>query len=252
MKHGRRKGPPDIIRLEAKQGRCPEGHLLPHKSNKGRCTPVFCAGSNAPADEGEEAASVSEADLPPKLGSLLRESKRQVLLEVSRVADEFIDKMIPGETIQAQAGRAAAKAQKADELQKLAMNIGRYAAMRTYFKVPEGLAGAEAEEYVKRRAEILSVDAITDLERDLKLGDDHQRREARRDLLDMAGLRKRESVQGGGSVIMLVNQVGGGMPLTGVPLIQRKLHAPQTVDATSSSSSGTPAPERPPGPKGDD
>lgn len=239
--NARRAVPDDILRLETQQGRCPTGHLLPHKTNRGRCTPVFCAGSSAGTNDRQSVGETKQESVSnPRIGSALKAAKAQAIAEISREADDLIDKMIPGDSLAAQSGRAAAKAQKADELQKLAHQIGRWAAMRTHFKVPEGLQGAEAEEYVKRRVEVLSVDAITDLERDLKLGDDHQRREARRDLLDMAGLRKREAAPNGGSVIMLINQ--NGAPIQG-NLVKYKLGsaATATVDAT---------PTGPQGPKG--
>lgn len=238
---GRSKAvPQDILALEATQGRCPSGHLLPHKTNKGRCTPLHCAGSLSGASKDDPTSERASSEIEHSdLGKAVKGLNKQALAVISAQADSIIDAMIPGDSIQAQAGRAQAKAIKAQELTKLSANIGRYAAMRTFFKAPDGLSGAEAEEWVKRRAEILSVDAVVDLERDLKLGDDHQRREARRDLLDMAGLRKRESLNGGGAVIMLINQ--NGAPIK-TPLIAHKMQAPATATITLS-------PE-PRGPKG--
>lgn len=200
--------PDDILKLETQQGRCPQGHRLPHRTNRGRCTPVFCAGSSAGGNDGDAHQTKSTAVATGRIGAALKAAKAEALAEVGREANAIIDAMIPGESISMQTARAQAKASMADELQKLGASIGKFAAMRAYFKAPEGLQGAEAMEYVQKKAESLTVDAITDLERDLKLGDDAQRREARRDLLDMNGMRKKEQVANSHPVIVMVGTNG--------------------------------------------
>jgi hypothetical protein len=208
-KPNNRKGMPDDLRkLESSQGRCPGGHLLPHRTNKARCTPVYCAGSTSGKDTNGVSTSPGEAIANTDIGNAIKGHKSRALAEISRQADTIIDAMIPGDTAAGQAARLAAKAQKAEHLVKIGHDIGRFAAVRAYFKVPEGLEGAKAEEFVKNKAEALSVDAIVDLERDMKLGDDTQRREARRDLFDMLGIRKRENAPQARSVIVLVGQPG--------------------------------------------
>ena len=211
----RAKGiPDDLAAIEMKQGRCPNGHLLPNRTDKGQCTPVFCAGSapRAPALVVDELPDGSRFVTLGKKGSKERRTRKEALAIVSAEADKVIEAMIPGTSPAMVAARQAAQAQKAEELVKLAHGIGRFAAMRAFLKVPEGLEGADAEQYVNRRAMSLTVDALAEVERQLKLGDDSMRREAARDILDMTGLRKKESAGAGGPVIMLVGQNGQGMP----------------------------------------
>jgi hypothetical protein len=136
--------------------------------------------------------------------------------------------MIPGDSLAMQAARAQAKATMGDELSKLGASIGKFAAMRAYFKAPEGLQGAEAMEYVQKKAEALTVDAITDLERDLKLGDDAQRREARRDLLDMNGMRKKEQTPNTHPLIIMMGT--NGAPQISLPWSQKT----KVIEATVS------------------
>lgn len=191
---------------------CPKGHKLPHRTNRGRCTPVHCPGSAAGinAQGGQSAA---------EKGGLVRKARMAVIKQLGQEADEVIDTLIPGESDAAKTARMAAKAEKAGELVRLAQGIGRWAAAKAHFKVPDGLEGAAAEEWVSRRALMLSVDALAELERQLKLGDDTQRREAARDILDMNGMRKKESVGGANTpIIMLVNPNGGPVQ---VPWAQR-------------------------------
>lgn len=212
--------PDDILKLETQQGRCPSGHKLPHRTNRGRCTPVFCAGSSAGSNDRETSHETKGTHVANgRLGSALKAAKQEALQEVAREANSIIDAMIPGDSLSMQAARAQAKATMGEELQKLGASIGKFAAMRAYFKAPEGLTGAEAVEYVQKKAEALTVDAITDLERDLKLGDDAQRREARRDLLDMNGMRKKESVPNSTPLIIMMGT--NGAPQISLPWSQK-------------------------------
>lgn len=201
--------PSDVLKLETSQGRCPNGHLLPNKTNKGRCTPVYCAGSLAGSNDRQSTSEVkSESVLTPRVGSALKAAKAEVLAQLDARADEVIDRLLPGESMEMLAARASAKAQKADELQKIGHQIGRFAAHSAVFKTPEGLQGAEAEEYFKREAENLLPSIIVDLKRDLQLGDDAQRREARRDILDITGKRKQENAPAMHSVFILMPPKG--------------------------------------------
>ncbi len=259
--------PSDLQALEAKQGRCPKGHLLPHRTNRGRCTPVYCMGSTSGGKVSKQEQSDPEqletSDLgdAPATSSSVPNVQREALYEVSRQADSVIDAMIDGSTVAGQQARAVAKRQKGEALQKLAHDIGRYSAFRTLFKVPEGLEGAAAEEFVRKKADMLSVDMIVDLERDMKLGDDTQRREARRDLADMLGIRKREaSPQARSTIVIIGNSVQNGRivppwkdPAGLLGAESRGSSSSAVVDGTSIEvhddvSSG---PKGPPGPKGD-
>lgn len=206
--------PDDLAAVEKLQGRCPGAHVLPHRTDRGQCTPVFCAGSapRAPALVVDTLPDGSRFVTIGKKGTKERRTRKEALAIVSAEADKVIDALIPGDSPAMVAARQAAHQQKAEELVKLAHGIGRFAAMRAFLKVPEGLEGADAEQYVTQRSMALTVDALAEVERQLKLGDDSMRREAARDILDMTGLRKKEGVQGGGPVIMLVGQNGQGLP----------------------------------------
>ncbi len=203
----------DVMDVESQFLRCPHGHNLPNKTNKGTCSPVHCAGGvsvNAPPKV--KARAKAAAGRAGKKKEMANKAERAA---ITAEADAIIDAMIPAYMEEA---RATAKEVKAQELTRLGQSLGRFAAMRAFFKVPEGLEGAQAEEYVQRRALTLSVDAMAELERQLKLGDDTQRREAARDILDMNGMRKRESGGGNGPVIVMMGQNGGALA---VPWAQR-------------------------------
>ena len=68
---------------------------------------------------------------------------------------------------------------------------------------------------VRQKAMALSVDAVTVLEKMLKLGDSKEQMEAAREILDMTGQRKRDSGGASGPVIMLMGAAGS------VPWAQR-------------------------------
>lgn len=206
---------PDEIRtVEAAQGRCPGGHALPNRTNKGRCTPVYCPvfKGGSPVVEkrtnaGRDKIALSEIG---KKGRKKQLADKETLATLSTEADKVIEEMIPGDSPGMVAAREEAKRFKMEHLTKLAQSVGRWSAMKAFFKVPENLEGAAAEEFVQRRALSLSVDAIMVLEKQLKLGDSAEQREAVRDILDMNGMRKRESGTAGGAVIMLINPNGTG------------------------------------------
>lgn len=235
--------PDDLLKLETTQGRCPNGHALPNKTNKGRCSPVHCAGSLAGSNDRQPTSETKgESVSTPRVGSALKAAKAQVMAELNAKADEIIDRLLPGETFEMQAARAAAHAQKADELQKIGHQVGRHAAHKAVFKMPEGLQGAEAEDYFKKEAENLLPEIIVDLKRDLQLGDDAQRREARRDILDIVGKRKQENAPNINAALILVNPGGGNV--IDIPWSKKKSKT-HVIDATPKV-----LPEGPKGPKG--
>lgn len=212
------KNPPSLDRIDVEltQSRCPQGHPLPYKTDFGSCTPVYCAMEGVDAEKKPKRESRFVA--LGKEGAAIRQKKNEVMALLAKEADKVIDTLIPETTPGFEQARAAAKAQKGEELLRLAQGIGRYAAMKAYFNVPEGLEGSAAEEYVQRKALMLSVDALAEIERQLKLGDDNQRREAARDILDMNGMRKREASAGNQAVIILNNPAG----LAGLPWLKVK------------------------------
>lgn len=237
--------PVDVLKLESAQGRCPKGHKLPHRTERGRCTPVHCAGHSAGANDRQPVAERKGTALEStRSKSAVKEIQKQVLDQLSTMADQLIDRMLPGDGLEMQAARIAAKAQKVEELQKLGHQVGRWSALRAIYSVPENLKGAEAEEFFKREAENMLPEIIVDLKRDLQLGDEAVRREARRDLLDIVGKRKVESAPGVHAAFVLVNPSGGSV--VNIPWSKKgaKTHV---IDATSKALPSVSAPEAPEG-----
>lgn len=180
------------------QLKCPVGHLLPHETGNGKCTPVYCAVRQA------QTAGLKKA-------SAVHAARSAALKAIHQEADTVIDSMIPESVPGYKEARALAKDKKSTEMVNLSHAIGRWNAMKSFFKVPEGLAGADAEEFVRQRAMMLSVDAIAVLEEMLKTGDTKDRLDAAREILDMTGQRKRDSGGSTGPVIMLMG-AGGTVP----------------------------------------
>lgn len=201
--------PEEIRTVESAQLRCPKGHQLPHRTDRGNCTPVYCP------DQEERPIEVHNRLVPQRVHGVraaaeIRKAKDKAFRRVNLEADAIIDQMIPGDSPAMVAARKAAKVQKVEEMVRLGHSIGRFAAMRAFFKTPEGLEGAAAEEFVAKRALALSVDALMILEKNLKLGDSSEQREAARDILDMTGQRRKEAVNvGTAPIIMLINPGGG-------------------------------------------
>jgi hypothetical protein len=176
--------PAEVYELETTQGTCPKGHVLPHKTNQGLCTPLYCAGS------------IKQTDRPS--GSQQKRKRTQLVGELKKMRD---------------AGAAELKAEgvtdvasldaQAEQLMKLQAARGRQLARQRFLKVPEGLTGADAEEWSQKRAVELLPKAIGELDYQLTLGDDAQRRDAARDVLDINGMRRREGVSAGGATIIL-------------------------------------------------
>jgi hypothetical protein len=78
--------------------------------------------------------------------------------------------------------------------------------------VPQGLAGAEAEEFADKKLIELLPYAVADLERDLKFGTDEQRVKARDKVLDATGRGKSDKAFGGGAPIIMLNMTPGQIP----------------------------------------
>lgn len=150
------------------QAKCPKGHMLPHKTNAGQCTPVYCAGKIRSKKEREEGAKETGKALV----------RRERLQSVSEVDSELED--------------------------RLALRIQALEKKRKYFKVPQGLTGADAEEWIDRRLVELGVDAVAELEEQLKVGTAEERARAAFRVLDSIGRGKRDIQANTGPVIMLV------------------------------------------------
>lgn len=239
-KEKRAKAEESQLRTEAlEQKYCPQKHRLPNKTPTGECTPLYCAvkskerqkyGDEDEYDREEKALTALYAARKSKARraqiEIEKEVKEQMPAAVRkevRQRDALLDTTLDSTRVEdAESMQGAAYKQKQEEVLRLSRGLGRYAAARAFFKAPEGLTGADAENWIAQRALELSVDALLEFERQLKLGDDNQRREAARDILKMAGLDKKEAPVGNNAVIVL-NSAGGVQAL---PWIQGQLQGP--------------------------
>ena len=170
---------------------CPRLHKLPHKSSTGDCTPLYCADKenllNPTVKEDrllqnqrpveEEAATLTEATTPSEVAAEVEES--------------YPD------------NEKAKRAVRVDTLTQLSHAAARSAARATFFKVPQNLEPAEIEAWAQTKAVSMLPKALAELDYQLTMGDDNQRRDAMRDVLDINGMRKREANGSTGATIIL-------------------------------------------------
>lgn len=161
---------------EAKFGRCPKGHALPHRTNKGNCTPLFCAGSTASPT--------------PKKGSspLAKQEAKDMATDIAK-ADDSVDLDVLTETTS-----------------RISKAATRHKARMAYVKVPEFSDAKEREKWVENKKNELVPLALADVEFSLKLGDSQERERARKEVLEMTGHGKRDT--GGGSTSPLIILTG--------------------------------------------
>lgn len=204
----------DVNRVSNTFLQCPNHHRLPHRTKHGECTPVHCPAKPELASDYVENNKVKPA---------IQESSAAADLILSETVDlgaiEKVDVKVARE----------ANAQKIDTLTKLTNAAARAASRKAFFKVPDFKDAAEAEAWSQARAAILLPDAIAELEYQLKLGDDTQRRDAARDFLDINGMRKREA---GGSIGATIILNLGGKELPWAQKVVEKL-VPSTVDGST-------------------
>jgi hypothetical protein len=185
---------------------CPKGHKLPREG----CTPLYCGDTpngkkvvrKDPASlkavkQGRTQAAHAKAKSPGLSGVALREVEK--LKSALAVTD---------------LGSAAPEVPTADEdhqakvVERVGKRIAERAVRMALLKLPPNLSGADAEEWADRKAVELLPHALAQIEYDLLYGDDGQRREAARDVLDMTGRRRRD---GGGNVApTIVLNLGAG------------------------------------------
>lgn len=163
-------------------GDCPKGHTLPRTKPWGQCSPVQCADFDLAGNP-----------VPQTLGAKLA---RRVAKQAKEIVQAELDTDDP-------LNKDAANAAASEESMKVALSVGRRAARMKHFKVPAGLSGEEAERWAKTRATELLPIAMAEIEYQLTLGNDAQRAEAAKDVLDMNGVRKKDAATGGGATIIL-------------------------------------------------
>lgn len=166
--------------------RCPKGHKLPREG----CTPMYCIGGERPTKPGSP-ADVERKALKATDIALARAEKRE---EAANLDRKSLKEAPPDEK---------------DRLAKaLATKVGHWAARKALLNVPEGLQGADAEEWAQKEGVALLPAAVAELKYQLLYGDDKQRSEAARDVLSMNGMRNRES--GGNNAPTIILNIGGG------------------------------------------
>lgn len=150
---------------ETKQGTCPGGHILPHKTSRGQCTSLYCA-EIAPTEKKVDITAIEKAKLANSLANPLDEIDKDANIR-----------------------------QKAAE--------ARLRVRRKAVPIPEGLDGALAEEWADRELVNLLPVAVANLKHDLLYGDERARSEATDKVLRANGRSQRESLTGGGQTIIL-------------------------------------------------
>lgn len=162
---------------------CPKKHPLPNTTKYGQCTPLHCP-LDLPVDEFPHEPAIK---LPSNILPVAAEAAETIAV----IAEEtHIDE-------------ALATTAKRKQLQDLSHAAGRSAARKAFFKVPTNMDAPTAEAWAQAKAVSLLPDALAELEYQLKLGDDTMRRDAARDILDINGMRKRDSPGNGGATIIL-------------------------------------------------
>ena len=150
---------------------CPAGHVLPHKTKKGRCTTEWCA-LEAPAPMPGTLTVTGKAFNEPDATSLARaEDKEDVAASV---------RSMEVEARIAEAHRTVRR---------------RVVGVPANIEDPEG--------YAQAKAVSLLPEAMAEIEYQLKYGDDKQRADMADRVLDMTGNRKRDAIAGGGQTIVL-------------------------------------------------
>lgn len=140
-----------------RQGRCPNGHVLPNRTNAGYYTPLKCAGKVQ--SKAEKAAGKKETAMIPRALSDLK--------SVAEVEEE--------------------------QRVRLQERVNILEAKRKFFGVPRALTGQEADEWIDRRLMELGVEAVAELEEQLKLGGPEDRRITAFRILDAIGKGKKEN-----------------------------------------------------------
>lgn len=184
-----------LVEVEANCARCPTGHALPHHTNLGQCTPLFCA---VPPAKGPK------RDGPAYPGRGQSYGVAETALSSSKSAKDD----------RAKEKRDLISAEK----RRLGYANDRRRVREEYIKVPKNLSGPEAEAYVTKRLVELTPYAVAELEYQLLYGDDRQRAEMMKEALDRTGFGVKD---GGGSAVgpvLIINASGGQL---NVPWAQR-------------------------------
>ena len=150
---------------------CPGKHRLPHKGTRGFCTLSHCGDSAKPAKPVVTVRRAKPEDMPPPT--------------------------------------AIARGRPVD-LDPVSMSLAR-AKTRLALVPVEVVPPEDVEVWTQKKAVSLLPGAMAEVEYQMRFGDDKQRIDAARDVLDMTGNRKRDALGGGGNTIIL-NLSQGDLP----------------------------------------
>lgn len=190
--------------FEQKFGRCPKGHQLPHRTNKGICTAVFCAGasSGAPSKKKSRRTEVVE----------LRE-------EVIGAATQPIDAPTAPNTALAPVDSDLDTHELTEVANRITKAKTRHQARMAYVKLPVFKDQKEIELHVEaKKMELLPL-ALADVEYQLKLGDAQEREKARKEVLDMTGHGKQDGKSGPSTPQIII--IGAGTDAQSLPWVRR-------------------------------
>lgn len=218
---------------------CPSGHTLP----KDGCTPLYC-GSSAKKPRAPQLPDPQTVKYA-KQGASQRKGAKKKAASVDGVVARAQEEML--QTIEGTVELNALEAVVDEDFTKkaadrLAKRVKEKAMRMALLKVPKDLNGADAEEWADRKAVELLPAALAEIEYQLYYGDDAQRREAARDVLDMTGRRRREV--GGNMAPTIVLNMPGYAPWEKVVNAEVTVGAPARVEAGKDAAAGN-GPDRP-------
>lgn len=172
--------------------RCPRNHKLPHKTPSGECTPVYCAAVTR--GQSKEWRSGAEARTTSTTKKVKAEVKSLIVADEARAAAQVAEEPALAEEIEATRLMKQQHRFKMDALE-----------------IPHGLEGEEAEQFADKRLVKLLPAAIGELEWMLKFGDEKQRQDAAKQVMDSTGRGKRELA--GASTPSIIINLSPGMSL---------------------------------------
>jgi len=198
--------------------RCPDGHPLPRKTQRGRCTPLACA----------DKLSMAEV----KTHHLTKRTAEKAMSE------------IPGVTL-AKEEDAEDRIVKVtgDEELRVKIQSARKKVWQDFLQIPIDLRGADAEKHADEELVNMLPFAVGVIKKQLLFGSEEQQERAANKVLDANGRGKRES-PGASTPSIIINMANGVAGATGIQLPWRG--APEAIASTSTVISSSSSKALPP------
>ncbi len=223
--------------------RCPDGHSIPHKTENGECTPLYCAvNGEMGLQQGELKRSKRSKTLMRK-GAERRKAEKEMKTKFKFVKNMALEKATKElvEEVRAQplslpdgASVGLAQEGRIEALSATSIAAGKLGARLAFIN---DLPHKDADEVTinnwadKKAVQLLPL-AIAEKEYMLKFGDDEQREKASDRVLAMNGRLQKEGHLSGGAAIIL-HMEGGAIQLPYAPQPSDRLKPgpkPKTVD----------------------